>query len=124
MTALLSQAGAAAGTAGAPVDGAPGDTLVWATVADGLPTAAGVPSPAGRVVINAITATLAAIGAAGIPEAGLVTMAIVLNAVGLPFEYVSGILAVDWLLDRFRTATNTFGDAVGAAIVDETFDDS
>ena len=66
----------------------------------------------------------AAIGAAGIPEAGLVTMMIVLNAVGLPLEYVSLILSVDWLLDRFRTATNTFGDAVGAAIVDETFDDS
>ena len=75
-------------------------------------------------VISAVTATLAAIGAAGIPEAGLVTMMIVLNAVGLPLEYVSLILSVDWLLDRFRTATNTFGDAVGAAIVDETFDDS
>ena len=75
-------------------------------------------------VIIAVTATLAAIGAAGIPEAGLVTMMIVLNAVGVPLEYVSLILSVDWLLDRFRTATNTFGDAVGAAIVDETFDDS
>ena len=51
-------------------------------------------------------------------------MMIVLNAVGLPLEYVSLIISVDWLLDRFRTATNTFGDAVGAAIVDETFDDS
>ena len=75
-------------------------------------------------VVIAVTATLAAIGAAGIPEAGLVTMMIVLNAVGLPLEYVSLIISVDWLLDRFRTATNTFGDAVGAAIVDETFDDS
>ena len=78
----------------------------------------------GKMLIIAVTATLAAIGAAGIPEAGLVTMMIVLNAVGLPLEYVSLILSVDWLLDRFRTATNTFGDAVGAAIVDETFDDS
>ncbi len=86
--------------------------------------AAGFTLGIGTMLVIAITATLAAIGAAGIPEAGLVTMAIVLNAVGLPFEYVSGILAVDWLLDRFRTATNTFGDAVGAAIVDETFDDS
>ena len=71
-------------------------------------------------VIIAVTATLAAIGAAGIPEAGLVTMLIVLNAVGLPVEYVGLILSVDWLLDRFRTATNTFGDSVGAAVVEKT----
>jgi solute carrier family 1 (high affinity glutamate transporter) protein 1 len=68
----------------------------------------------------AVTATLAAIGAAGIPEAGLVTMLIVLNAVGLPVEYVGLILSVDWLLDRFRTAVNCFGDACGAAIVEKT----
>jgi solute carrier family 1 (high affinity glutamate transporter) protein 1 len=71
-------------------------------------------------VIVAITATLAAIGAAGIPEAGLVTMLIVLNAVGLPLEYIGLILSVDWLLDRFRTAVNVLGDAMGAAIVEKT----
>ena len=71
-------------------------------------------------VVIAITATLAAIGAAGIPEAGLVTMIIVLNAVGLPLEYIGLILSVDWLLDRFRTAVNVFGDSVGAAIVEKT----
>jgi len=75
-------------------------------------------------IIIAVTATLAAIGAAGIPEAGLVTMLIVLNAVGLPVEGISAILAIDWLLDRFRTATNTFGDACGAAIVDKSFEGS
>ena len=74
-------------------------------------------------VTIAITATLAAIGAAGIPEAGLVTMLIVLNAVGLPVEGISLILMVDWLLDRFRTAVNCFGDSVGAAIVDQYMDD-
>jgi len=70
----------------------------------------------------AVTATLAAIGAAGIPEAGLVTMLIVLNTVGLPVEYVSLILPVDWLLDRFRTAVNVFGDSVGSAVVEKSFD--
>jgi len=64
-----------------------------------------------------VTATLAAIGAAGIPEAGLVTMIIVLQAVGLPIEGIGLLLAVDWFLDRFRTATNVWGDAVGAAVV-------
>ena len=68
-----------------------------------------------------MTATLAAIGAAGIPEAGLVTMVIVLNAVGLPVEYIGLILSVDWLLDRFRTAVNVFGDATGSAVVERTF---
>lgn len=68
----------------------------------------------------ALTATLAAIGAAGIPEAGLVTMLIVLNAVGLPLKYQAVIIPVDWLLDRFRTAINVFGDATGAAVIEGT----
>ena len=72
-------------------------------------------------LIVAVTATLAAIGAAGIPEAGLVTLIIVLNAVGLPVEYVGLILSVDWLLDRFRTAVNAFGDSIGSAVVDKSF---
>lgn len=64
-----------------------------------------------------LTATMAAIGAAGIPEAGLVTMVIVLEAVGLPLEGIGLILAVDWFLDRCRTTVNAFGDSVGAAVV-------
>lgn len=64
-----------------------------------------------------ITATLAAIGAAGIPEAGLVTMVIVLTAVGLPLEGIALLLAVDWFLDRFRTTVNVWGDSVGAAVI-------
>ena len=74
-----------------------------------------------KQVVIAVTATLAAIGAAGIPEAGLVTMLIVLNAVGLPLELIGLILPMDWLLDRFRTAVNAFGDSVGAAVVDQSF---
>ncbi|MDQ7011798.1 MAG: dicarboxylate/amino acid:cation symporter [Mariprofundaceae bacterium] len=64
-----------------------------------------------------LTATMAAIGAAGIPEAGLVTMVIVLEAVGLPLEGIGLILAIDWFLDRCRTTVNVFGDSVGAAVV-------
>ena len=68
-------------------------------------------------ILVALTATLAAIGAAGIPSAGTVTMVMVLSAVGLPLEGIGLILAVDRLLDMFRTATNVWGDAIGAAIV-------
>jgi Na+/H+-dicarboxylate symporter len=71
-----------------------------------------------QMVIIFFTATLAAIGAAGIPEAGLVMMAIVLTAVGLPVEAAGMILAVDWFLDRFRTAVNVAGDSIGAAVID------
>lgn len=74
-----------------------------------------------KQLLIAITATLAAIGAAGIPEAGLVTMLIVLNAVGLPLELIGLILPIDWLLDRFRTSVNVFGDSIGSAIVDKSF---
>ncbi|MCP4214442.1 MAG: dicarboxylate/amino acid:cation symporter [bacterium] len=65
-----------------------------------------------------LTATLAAIGAAGIPEAGLVTMVIVLKAVGLPIEGIGLILTIDWLLDRFRTTVNVWGDSVGAGVIE------
>ncbi|MFA9409026.1 MAG: dicarboxylate/amino acid:cation symporter [Candidatus Dadabacteria bacterium] len=71
-----------------------------------------------QMVIVFFTATLAAIGAAGIPEAGLVTMVLVLQAVGLPMEGIGMILAIDWLLDRFRTTVNVWGDCVGAAVID------
>lgn len=64
-----------------------------------------------------LTATLAAIGAAGIPEAGLVMMVTVLAAVGLPLEGIGLLLAVDWFLDRCRTTVNVWGDAVGAAVL-------
>lgn len=64
-----------------------------------------------------VTATLAAIGAAGIPQAGLVTMIIVLTAVNLPLEGIGLLLTVDWFLDRLRTLVNVWGDSVGAAVI-------
>jgi len=71
-----------------------------------------------ELIIVFFTATFAAIGAAGIPEAGLVTMVLVLQAVGLPLEGVGLILSIDWLLDRFRTTINVWGDSVGCAVID------
>jgi Na+/H+-dicarboxylate symporter len=70
-------------------------------------------------VIIVLTATLAAIGAAGIPQAGLVTMIIVLKTVGLPIEGIGAILAIDWFLDRIRTTVNVWGDSIGAAVIDK-----
>ncbi|CAF4544751.1 unnamed protein product [Rotaria socialis] len=77
----------------------------------------GIPLNAVKIIVTSLTSTLASIGAASIPQAGLVTMVIVLNALGLPPEEVRTIYAVDWLLDRFRTAINVFGDSIGCAIV-------
>ena len=72
----------------------------------------------GQQIMIFLTATLASIGAAGIPSAGLVTMTLVLNTVGLPIEGIGIILAVDRFLDMLRTSVNVWGDMVGAKILD------
>ncbi|XP_031831415.1 excitatory amino acid transporter 1 isoform X2 [Nomia melanderi] len=77
-----------------------------------------VPMSLGTVIGVSVTATAASIGAAGIPQAGLVTMVMVLDTVGLPAEDVTLIIAVDWLLDRFRTTINVICDALGAYVVE------
>lgn len=71
----------------------------------------------GKQLIVIFTALLAAIGSAGIPMAGLVMMVVVLRAVGLPLEGIGLILAVDRILDMFRTTINVFGDTCAAVIV-------
>lgn len=79
-----------------------------------------------ELAIIAITATLAAVGAAGVPSAGLVTMVIVIEAVNnslgtsvtnLPLAAVGIIIGVDRILDMCRTTVNVWGDAVGAKII-------
>ena len=95
-----------------------GTALYEAVVAIFIAQAADIDLTVGQQILIAVTASLAAVGAAGIPEAGLVTLLIVLRAVDLPLEGIGLILALDWLLDRFRTAVNVWGDAVGSAVVD------
>jgi Na+/H+-dicarboxylate symporter len=66
------------------------------------------------------TALLASIGAAGIPMAGFVMISIILTAIGLPLEGVGLILAVDRILDMFRTAVNVWSDSCGAVVIART----
>lgn len=101
-----------------------GTALYEAVAALFIAASFGVHLDPGQQVIVALTAILASVGAAGIPEAGLVTMVLVLEAVGLPAEGIGLILAVDWLLDRFRTSINVWGDTIGAAILDQNTKES
>ncbi len=64
------------------------------------------------------TSVVASVGAAGIPEAGLVTMTLVFSAVGLPPEYIALLLPVDWFLDRCRTVINVMGDINVSCLLD------
>lgn len=96
-----------------------GTALYEAVAAIFIAQVRGLALSIGQVVAISITATAAAIGAAGIPQAGLVTMVMVLDVVGLPAEDMTLIIAVDWLLDRFRTMINVLGDSIGAGLVYE-----
>ncbi|XP_028283005.1 excitatory amino acid transporter 1-like isoform X2 [Parambassis ranga] len=71
----------------------------------------------GQIIVLSVVVTAASTGAAGIPQAGMVSMVIVLASTGLPTEDISLLMTVDWLLDRLRTATNVFGDCVGVGVV-------
>ena len=80
----------------------------------------GIDLTVGQQVIIFLTATLASVGAAGIPHAGTVMMVAVLTAVDLPIEGIGLIFAVDWFLDRCRTTVNVWGDSIGAAVIAQT----
>ena len=64
------------------------------------------------------TSIIASVSAAGIPEAGLVTMTLVFKAVDLPVENIAILLTVDWFLDRCRTTINVLGDVNVSCILD------
>ena len=71
----------------------------------------------GDQVLLVVTALLASIGAAGIPMAGLVMITVILTALHLPMEGVGLILAVDRILDMYRTSVNVWSDSCGAVII-------
>lgn len=68
-------------------------------------------------LVVVFTALLASVGAAAIPMAGLIMMTIILSAVGLPLEGIGLIIAVDRILDMFRTTVNVWSDSCGAVII-------
>jgi Na+/H+-dicarboxylate symporter len=72
----------------------------------------------GPQLMIVLTSIVASVGAAGIPEAGLVTMTLVFSAVGLPTEYIALLLTVDWFLDRCRTTINVMGDVNVSCLLD------
>ncbi len=97
-----------------------GTALYEAVAAMFIAQISGIDLTLGQQVIIFLTATLASIGAAGIPHAGTVMMVMVLSAVNLPMEGIGLIFAIDWFLDRCRTTVNVWGDSVGAAVIGQT----
>ena len=94
-----------------------GTALYEAVAAMFIANVYGLSLDLGQQVLIFLTATLASVGAAGIPSAGLVTMTMVLQSVGLPLEGLGLILAVDRFLDMMRTAVNVWGDLIGAKVI-------
>ena len=68
-------------------------------------------------IVVVLTAMAASVGAPGIPSAGMVTMIMVLQSVGLPAQAVAILIAIDRPLDTIRTAVNVEGDCIGACVV-------
>jgi len=95
-----------------------GTALYEAMVALFVSQALGMHLTLEHQVLIVFMAIIASVGAAGIPEAGLVTMIAVFNAVHLPIEYIPLLLPLDWFLDRCRTAINVMGDMTVTCILD------
>jgi Na+/H+-dicarboxylate symporter len=94
-----------------------GTALYEASAALFVANLAGIELDLGQQLIVFFTTMLTAIGAPGIPSAGMVTMVMVLQSVGLPAEAVAILLPIDRLLDTFRTMVNVEGDMVGSLVV-------
>lgn len=94
-----------------------GTALYEASAALFIANLSGIDLSIGQQIIVFFTAMIGAIGAPGIPSAGMVTMAMVLQSVGLPLEALAILLPIDRLLDTFRTAVNVEGDIVVSLIV-------
>jgi Na+/H+-dicarboxylate symporter len=94
-----------------------GTALYEAAAALFVANLAGIDLSFGQQLVVFFTAMLGAIGAPGIPSAGMVTMIVVLQSVGLPVEAIAILLPIDRLLDTFRTAVNVEDDMIASMVV-------
>lgn len=94
-----------------------GTALYEAAAALFIANLAGIELNLAQQLIIFFTAMIAAMGAPGIPSAGMVTMVMVLQSVGLPAEAIAILLPIDRLLDTVRTAVNVEGDMIGSLVV-------
>lgn len=94
-----------------------GTALYEAAAALFIANLAGIDLSMSQQLIVFCTAMIAAMGAPGMPSAGMVTMVLVLQSVGLPVEAIAILLPIDRLLDTFRTTVNVQGDMIGSLIV-------
>jgi Na+/H+-dicarboxylate symporter len=74
----------------------------------------------GNIATIMLTGTLASIGTAGVPGAGLIMLSLILSSVGLPMEGIALIAGIDRVLDMARTTVNISGDAMTAVLVSRT----
>ncbi len=95
-----------------------GTALYEAVAALFVAQALGIDLGMGQQMVVLLTAMAASVGAAGIPSAGIVTMVMVFESVGLPLEPLGAIYAVDRVLDMCRTVVNVMGDTAGAVVLD------
>ena len=94
-----------------------GTALYEAAAALFIANLVGIDLSFAQQIIVFFTAMIAALGAPGIPSAGMVTMVMVLQSVGLPAEAIAILLPIDRLLDTLRTTVNVQGDMVGSLVV-------
>ncbi len=99
-----------------------GTALYEASAALFVANLAGIDLTFAQQLIIFCTAMIAAMGAPGIPSAGMVTMIMVLESVGLPIEAIAILLPIDRLLDTIRTAVNVQGDMIGSLVVESWVD--
>ncbi len=80
--------------------------------------ASGLDLSLGQQLLAAVTCMVAAMGVAGVPEAGFVSLALVLNTVGLPIELLPLLLTVDWIIARARSVVNVLSDMVLSILIE------